>query len=46
MMIGAQSEGRRDSYECIINMPYDFLHKMEDYQNLLITLEKVRLDLV
>lgn len=46
MMVGAQSESRRDSVDCVISFPYEFFINQGDYQSLLITLEKVRLDLI
>ncbi len=30
MMVGAQSDGKKDSYECIINFPYEFIPNISD----------------
>lgn len=45
-MVGAQNECKKESYDCILNFPFEHFSKHDDYKNLLITLEKVRLDLV
>ena len=31
MMVGAQNETRKDSYDCILSFPFEFFSKPKEY---------------